>query len=477
MANASHFRFLSLDISFNFMRRPNSFLLLLIMGQTLSVLRGISSFLLLLIIGQTFSVPRSISVNAAEKYFEDVALDLPSDLASAKPKINAHQEAPLSHVSETANSNVDEVDDTPGMTLAQSRLQGLQHLPTELLLEIANHLPPSSIIFLTRTCRRIHHNMDVSFEQLLGGVPARRPSARGHLLNTPREQLLAPELHSLSFLDEYYRSWVQDYILGRFERPAVEKPRLLHSELLIFLCMLERNGQIDQSRAVCSSCVGTHDISVFAPDSLNHQSDRGECLGRAGSMWICPHWQCSYDEVHSYSTDRRPLHACGAASSRGLTPFVASICGKPMVRWPLIELRRGQALPSNDQEANLLRPLTASACPHFKMNDHFDLRRYSPDCGKLSFSLPRSLLVPCICQACLKREPDCPECGAEVFFDVMEDYAIGNHTLEVFVQRNGGEFNGVTDPGWIKQLAFPADFEWLEQAWNESACRLGPNKG
>lgn len=169
-------------------------------------------------------------------------------------------------------------------------MKGLQYLPTELPLEIANSLPPSSIIFMTRTCRRIHHDMDVSFEQLLGGVPARRPSARCNLLNTPREQRLAPKSHYLSFLDEYYRSWVHDDVFqGRFERPAVKKPRVLHSERLTFLCMLERNGQIDPWRAVCSSCVATHEISFFAPDSLSHQSDKRECLGRAGRMWICPH--------------------------------------------------------------------------------------------------------------------------------------------------------------------------------------------
>lgn len=155
---------------------------------------------------------------------------------------------------------------------------------------------------------------------------------------------------------------------------------------------------------------------------------------------------------------------------------MTSIFRKPIVEWPLIELIRGQALPSTSQVATALRPLTASACPHFKMNDPFVLRRYSRDCRNLSLSFPRSLWVPCTCNVCLTQEPNCPECGAEVFFDVTENCATGIYTFKVFVQRKGSEFNGVTDPGWIKQLAFPADFERLEQAWNESASRLGPNK-
>ena len=230
----------------------------------------------------------------------------------------------------------------------------------------------------------------------------------------------------------------------------------------MFLCVLERSGQIDPSRAVCSSCVATHEIPFFSPDSLNHQSDKRECLGRAGRMWICPHWQCSYDELRFYSDDRRPIHICGDS-----TQFATYTCGKPSVKWPLIKLRAGQALPSTSQVENALRPLTASVCPHFKMNDPFVFRRYSPDCGKLfNLSFPRSLWLPCRCKACLRQEPNCPECGAEVSFDVTEDY------LKVFVQRKGGEFNGVMDPIWIKQLAFPANFERLKKAWNESASRL-----
>lgn len=443
-----------------------------------------SSFLLLLIMGQTFSVPRRKNVDAAEEISEGVA----------EIEMNAHQEAPLSHDPETGNSNVDAASQ---IASAQSRLQGLQHLPTELLQGIASSLPPSSIISLTRTCRRIHHHMNVSFEQLLGGVPARRPSARGHLINTSREQRLAPESYCRSFLDEYYRSWVHGIMLGRwwrfenpvvepsvlhserwrFERPAMEEPRVLHSERLIFLCMLERDGQINPSRAVCSSCVATHDISFFAPHSLDHQSDKRECLGRAGRMWICPHWQCGYDEVRSSSTDHWPSHVCGATGLIDRKPFVASICGMPIVGWPLMRFHRDQAPPSRSQVADALRPLTVSACPHFKMNDPFVLHHYSPDCQKLRYTFPRSLRVPCICKACLRLEPNCPECGADVFFDVTEDYTVGNYTLEVFVQRRGGGFNGVSDPGWIKQLAFPADFERLDQAWNESASRLGPRKG
>ena len=164
-----NFRFFFPEISFNFTRRLKDFLPLYILGQTLSVPGSISSFLLLLIMGQIFSVPRSISVNAAEEeIFEDVALEhddlMPYGLAFAEPEMNAHQEAPLGHVSET------NVDAAPEIPLAQSRVTGLQYIPTELLLEIANSLPPSSIIFLTRTCRRIHHDMNVSFERLLGGI-------------------------------------------------------------------------------------------------------------------------------------------------------------------------------------------------------------------------------------------------------------------------------------------------------------------
>lgn len=396
---------------------------------------------------------------------------MPSDLAFAEPEMNPDQEALLSRDSMIRGSSVDATPETP---TAQPKLKGLRHLPTEVLLEIANNLPLSSIIFLTRTCRRIHHDMGISVEKLLGGVPARRPSARGHLLKTPRTQSLGFESDD--------RSRVHEDILSSIEYPLVEESSSVQrSERLIFLCMLEREHQIDPSRAVCSSCVATHDVCLFAPDSLtlNHQSEKKECLGRAGRMWICPHWQCGYDEFRDYSTPFEHHH-CGATADRDPRPLVASLCGFPVVRWPLMKLYRGHAPPSTSEVANALRSLTASACPHFTMNDPFILRHYSPNCRRMNLDSPHPFLQPCICEACLLRTNKCPECGTSIDFDVTGTIA-GGFQLEVYVLRMGvdynGNFNGATDPAWIKQLALPSEFEALERAWNESASRLNPSGG
>ena len=380
--------------------------------------------------------------------------------------MNPHQGAPLGHDSETGDSSVDAA---PERTMAQSRLRGLQHLPTELLLEIANSLSPSSIIFLTRTCRRIHHDMGVSIEKLLGGVPARRLLTRGHLIGTPRTQPL--------IFESYDRSRDHGDVSSSIENPFIAESSVQRSERLIFLCMLEREHQIDPSRAACSSCVATHDVSLFSPDSLNHQSDKRECLGRAGRMWICPRWQCSYDEVH-YSTESR-YHCGGATAALDPTPFVAFIRGEPLVRWPLIDgLRRGRALPYTSQVTNALQLLTASVCPHIAVNDPFVLRHYSRECRRLKSGSPCTLMVSCTCKVCQLRDPDCSECGTSVYFDVVQDYPGTTCTLGVCAsRRKGTDVNGVTDPAWIKQLAFPPEFEALERAWNESTSRLASSEG
>lgn len=423
-------------------------------------MRCLRNFFPLLMTGGKVSVHRAISGTSS---LVNAGKEVSKNKAFAEPEMNAFERAPLSHDSETGASKVDA---DPEMSFVESRFKGLQHLPTELLLVIGSSLPASSIISLAQTCRRIYYNLGDSIEATLGGVPVRPLSARNRSVDTGRERHLVPESH--------HRSGDHEYIPPNSKRHAVEEPSVLRSERLIFLCMLERDRQIEPSRAVCSSCITTHDISCFSPDSLKQQSDQRECLGRSGRMWICPHWQCSYDEIRSSSIDQRQDHDCGASTPRSLQPFVTSNRGGPIMTWPLIKLGNSHAPPSKSQVADALRPLILSVCPHWSMKDPFVLRHYSPDCEKLSLSTPRSPRALCKCKVCLWRKPNCPSCGASIYFHITRDDRYGNYALDVFVWRKGFNFNNITDPGWIRQLAYPPEFEVLEQAWNVSARQLGP---
>lgn len=423
------------------------------MGQRLSATRNASG--------------TSHSVHTTKAISKDVYLDerdlLPFNSAPEELKTNADEISPLSSDSETSRSESNAIPEPP---LVESIPKSLQYLPTELLIRIRSSLQPSSIMALNHTCRIIYHKMGDSIEQILGGIPAGPLLTRNCSVDSMRQ-----ELSHRDSRDHQYTSLPRKYL-------ALEESKLLRAERLKFICMLEHDGHIIPSRAVCSTCVRTHDLSLFSLDSLKQHSDKRECLGRIGRMWICPHWLCGYDEL--WSSDRyREGHIC--ETTRGLpNPLVTSGSKGPTIIWPLIKLGDSPA-PSSSQVAEALRSLILFLCPHWRINDPFVLRHYSPDCEEMDMS-SRLLRFPrvCKCNVCLWPRRDCSLCGASIFFQIMEDYD-GDRALHVIVERKTFQIDRATDPVWIKQLAYPPDFEVLEQAWNASArCSeqaLAPSSG
>lgn len=68
-----------------------------------------------------------------------------------------------------------------------------------------------------------------------------------------------------------------------------EGERRVLLEILAFLCMLERDGRLSASKAVCGGCKTAHNISLFSSTALQQRPHQRLCMGREGILWIYSH--------------------------------------------------------------------------------------------------------------------------------------------------------------------------------------------
>ena len=334
----------------------------------------------------------------------------------------------------------------------------LPSIPTEIILIVANHLPPSSLMSLSYSCRIIHNKMGVSIEHSLG---EKKRTAR------LSEFALEINLRELMFLGRNDLKMWSPTTVGN----------VYHSERLNLLCMLDRDQKVPPSKAVCSGCADTHDRSLFSSKSLAQSSSERCCLGRVGRLWICPHWVFDHNLVTT-SAEPQPSHACGTKRVSVLAVNLDRT--RPTVRWPITVLRDNNDAPSKQLVKDVLSRINLSVCKHLRMADAFVLRLYSPDCKMLRWIVnPKGPAPYCRCPSCawhiserklLGRRPfepygsRCEYCGSNFFFCIRADDS-GQETLQLVVRTKIGKFRGCTDRAWIEQVTDPAEFERLEQAW------------
>lgn len=127
----------------------------------------------------------------------------------------------------------------------------LESLPPELILEIEQYLPLSSALSLYYTCRRFRQTMKIRVEDL--------------------KYLVDME----SVLKDFFES---------------EGESKVSMQRLAFLCMLERDGRLSTSRAICSVCRITHDVSLFSSADLQRRSHQRRCMDP--SIWPSALWRC-----------------------------------------------------------------------------------------------------------------------------------------------------------------------------------------
>ncbi|MCJ1455641.1 hypothetical protein MMC28_005996 [Mycoblastus sanguinarius] len=120
----------------------------------------------------------------------------------------------------------------------------LQHLPTELLLLISQDFPPSTLLSLHYTCRRLNLFFTITIKAL----------------------------HSQSVIGDAL-------------------------EWLLFLSMLERDHCLRRQHLVCSKCFKTHHASQFSSEEQRCYPTARKCLGFEGKLWVCPHRSWTLAEV------------------------------------------------------------------------------------------------------------------------------------------------------------------------------------
>ena len=181
---------------------------------------------------------------------------LPKDFSNPFPKKKTFQVLST----RACYRNIDkEFEPTRGIVIT-----GLQTLPTEILLHIQSHLPPSSKVLLNHVHRRFYRSLDYSMED---------------------------------FVSEYAQPRIRSIFLDPSERDAAHSKL---SELSKLLCMLDRDHLIRKSRAVCGVCCSVHQTSLFSTTELQKDSTIRQCLGREGRLWVCPHTVLSYDDLSDF---------------------------------------------------------------------------------------------------------------------------------------------------------------------------------
>ena len=322
-------------------------------------------------------------------------------------------------------------------------------LPTEILLIIAQSLPPSSLMSLSYACQTIRSKMGVSIERSLG--------KKNQVAQLPPLTLT----RNLPYPTAPHRSL-----------PTAER-NVYHSERLKLLCMLDRDQNIPPGKAVCSGCADTHDRSLFSDKALAQSSCERLCLGTAGRIWICPHWIFDHN-LMTTSAVPKGMHLCGGKGVLLIAAHTAT--ESPMIKWPLIALRDKSDLPSKRLVEDILGRMDMSVCKHLRFNDPIVSRLYSPDCEELRReriliqncwypSLVRQFSLPGLTEYMERlTRGKCESCGTEFNFCIAPHYT-GQVNLHLVVKRKIAPFLGFTDRDWIEQVTDPAEFEGLERRW------------
>lgn len=140
----------------------------------------------------------------------------------------------------------------------------LLDLPAEIIFNVAEYLPPSSLVSLELVIlEKSPSTMHRSSTCNQGELSITRLSDFG---------LLAPLLKLQSIHHTLYSN--------RF----TSRTQFYQSERFGFLCMLGRDKRIPSSKAICSECANTHDSSFFSTSSLAQPNTKRRYLGSAGFL-------------------------------------------------------------------------------------------------------------------------------------------------------------------------------------------------
>ena len=342
-------------------------------------------------------------------------------------------------VQSSCTNDSSEVWHTDRGSIHDSTPKSLARLPTEIILDIAQHLPPSACMSFSYSCRNIRNKMTVSIEYVLGDK-------------------VLKDLASIS-------------------SPSVELRNYRSLERTALRCLLDRDAQIPSQKVFCNGCEYRHDSSQFSLASLIQPRMERRCLGRAGQVWICPHRTIDFNQATTYG-QTKDIHICGGCFVMMTTGYAGYSFDSCSTLWPIMRVP-GDDVPSNEQVKEALSRLSAAICPHLRLDDACVARVYLPECRKTrwNFYEPWKALF-CPCSTCLSSPPFkdhtivCKFCRTDLMFGIKHERN-GTRTLRLLVTRTFGDGWRCTDRRWICQVAEPADFREYEREWQASnaECR------
>ena len=311
----------------------------------------------------------------------------------------------------------------PGTDAARTTLLSL---PTEIILDVANYLPPSSYMSLSYSCQKVRKQMGASVTHLLGDTaPMYQSSASA----------LSAEVRNMRFLERW--------------------------ELR---CMLDRDGKPPLSKTFCGRCEQVHNCSENSKKCLAQPVKERRCLSTAGLIWICPRQILEYEQA-TVPIARSSLECETIASYFGGTSCSRLAgYGTYVTRWPIMRVVPN-GIPSSEEVNEALAPLNAPVCPHLRLNDARVAGAYSPNYPLRRLTGQRQIHLPPLITIC-------NFCSTQILIQIRT-VRYGSETLYITIVRNIRKVRSCTDRAWICHVADPADFEEYATAWqaSDAECR------
>lgn len=308
-------------------------------------------------------------------------------------------------------------------------------LATELVLKITRYLSLSSALSLSYTCRRFRQTVEASVKDLDYLIDIQ------NFLRDPKES---------------------------------EGERRVILERLAFLCMLERDGRLSASRAVCRGCITTHSISLFSSTALQQRPHQRLCMGLEGRLWLCPHRIWNHAQLREVQKQGWKQCECRSGEVWHSLPSTDSPSTEEYslcIFYHVLYMPRGFEFRTASTRKGLTA-LGVNICPHLRFGDPKVLGAVHPGCPRLKN--PRSSRK---CARCASRGPrckfgvevNCESCKTSTAFYISKSHD-ETTSLRAKVSRRIAKSAGtVTDPAWIAYLYMPADFERLQEEWQASS--------
>lgn len=318
-------------------------------------------------------------------------------------------------------------------------MANFSQLPKELVLMVAECLPPHNLLALSQTCNGLRTMLDVHIEAVLPKTVAN--IAADELTYTYYWR--AREMYSIDVDSEI------DH--GPGPRGGLSEE---DSQRLEFLLMLERDGQLSEQRLICSGCVQTHERSLFLSQTRQRQPTKRYCIGWEGRVQICPHQALSYVNV----TERLPILKCGSCGRERHYWFIEYSGGRlvihlrrsltlgvplDMVRWPDV--------------MKVLKSRCIAFCPHTHSSDEDFLDRihYHYDHAGICVDCP-AYDQPDGSGSCYVGHHNCVTCGMWVKISTAKRDLQDLEEIQISVLRDlGPPSTKPTEPQWIANVTRP----------------------